>query len=110
MGAPPLVEIRRLTKVYTEGEVERVVLRDADAVVGRGEFAVLVGRSGSGKSTLLNLMGGLDVPTSGSIRVAGVDLARAGEEARSVFRRTHVAYIFQAYHLMPTLKIGRAHV
>jgi putative ABC transport system ATP-binding protein len=62
-----------------------------------------MGPSGSGKSTLLNLMGGLDVPTSGSGLVAETDLAVRSEEERSLFRRTHVSYVFQAYHLMPTL-------
>ncbi len=105
MGAAPLVDIRRLTKVYTEGEVERVVLRDADAVVGRGEFAVLVGRSGSGKSTLLNLVSGIDLPTSGEVIIDGVPVTRLGERERTLFRRRHIGFVFQFFNLIPTLTV-----
>jgi len=69
----PAVELRRLTKLYREGDTERVVFRDVTATVKAGEIAVLVGRSGSGKSTLLNLISGIDLPTSGSVLVAGTE-------------------------------------
>jgi len=97
-----MLELENVTKIY-EGKTRVVALESVSFAVGAGEMTAIMGPSGSGKSTLLHLMGGLDVPTSGAVRVAGRDLAKAGEEERSLFRRTHVAYIFQAYHLMPTL-------
>src|SRR5262249_60555800 len=75
----PAVELRRLTKLYREGATERVVFRDVTATVKAGEIAVLVGRSGSGKSTLLNLISGLDLPTSGTVLVAGPALGALSE-------------------------------
>jgi putative ABC transport system ATP-binding protein len=102
---PPLVELRRVTKVYREGGAERVVLQDVDLTLARGEICVVVGRSGSGKSTLLNLVGGIDVPSAGEVLVDGVDLARASEEARTAFRRRHVGFVFQAFNLISTLTV-----
>ena len=95
----------RLTDVSTvdDGKSQVTALSGVSFAIGAGEMVAVMGPSGSGKSTLLNLMGGLDVPSSGSVEVAGRDLAKESEEARSLFRRTHVSYIFQAYHLMPTL-------
>jgi putative ABC transport system ATP-binding protein len=104
-GAPPLVELRGVTKAYREGGAERVVLRDVDATIARGELCVVVGRSGSGKSTLLNLVGGIDVPTAGDVVVDGVSLARASETARTLFRRRHVGFVFQSFNLVPTLTV-----
>ncbi len=89
-------------KVF-DGKARIAALSGVTLTIGDGEMTAIMGPSGSGKSTLLNLMGGLDVPTSGSVLVAGRDLAKESEEERSLFRRTHVSYIFQAYHLMPTL-------
>ena len=97
-----MLEIVDVTKAY-EGKARVVALHGVSLSIPKGQMAAVMGPSGSGKSTLLHLMGGLDVPTSGAVRVAGRDLALEGEEARSLFRRTHVSYIFQAYHLMPTL-------
>jgi putative ABC transport system ATP-binding protein len=101
----PAVELRRLTKIYREGESERVVLRDVDAVIEPGEIVVLVGRSGSGKSTLLNLVSGIDLPTSGSVAVAGVDLSAVDEHRRTLFRRRHIGFIFQFFNLIPLLTV-----
>jgi len=97
-----MLELRDVRKVY-DGKARVVALDGVTLRIGAGEMVAVMGPSGSGKSTLLNLMGGLDVPTSGALLVAGEDLATKGEEARSLFRRTHVSYVFQAYHLMPTL-------
>ena len=97
-----MLELENVTKIY-EGKSRVEALQGVSFAVSAGEMTAIMGPSGSGKSTLLHLMGGLDVPTSGAVRVAGRDLANENEEARSRFRRTHVAYIFQAYHLMPTL-------
>lgn len=97
-----MLEVVDVTKAY-EGKARVVALDGVSLSIPKGQMAAVMGPSGSGKSTLLHLMGGLDVPTAGAIRVGGRDLAREDEEARSLFRRTHVSYIFQAYHLMPTL-------
>ena len=102
---PPAVELSRLLKTYREGERERVVLRDVDLRVARGEIVVLLGRSGSGKSTLLNLVSGIDRPTSGTVRVEGVDVAALSETERTLFRRRRVGFIFQFFNLIPTLTV-----
>jgi len=97
-----MLELKDVRKVH-EGKARVVALDGVSLSIGDGEMVAVMGPSGSGKSTLLNLMGGLDVPTSGALLVAGADLASKSEEERSLFRRTHVSYVFQAYHLMPTL-------
>ena len=101
----PLVTLRGVTKTYREGGTERAVLRGVDATIRGGELCVLVGRSGSGKSTLLNLIGGIDVPSAGEVAVDGVSLGRAGEAARTLFRRRHVGFVFQFFNLIPTLTV-----
>lgn len=73
--------------------------------VEEGEFVAIVGTSGSGKSTLLNMMGGLDVPTSGSVRVKGRELAKLGEEQLTIFRRRSIGFVFQNYNLVPVLNV-----
>jgi putative ABC transport system ATP-binding protein len=102
---PAAVELRRLTKLYREGQSERVVFRDVDVSIRPGEIAVLVGRSGSGKSTLLNMISGIDLPTSGSVSVNGVDITALGERDRTLFRREHVGFIFQLFNLIPLLSV-----
>ncbi len=97
-----MLQLKDVRKVH-EGKARVVALDGVSLSIGEGEMVAVMGPSGSGKSTLLNLMGGLDVPTSGTLLVAGADLASKSEEERSLFRRTHVSYVFQAYHLMPTL-------
>ena len=100
-----IIELRGVTKTYREGNTTRAVLVGVDATIRRGELCVLIGRSGSGKSTLLNLIGGIDVPTSGEIVVDGTDLAQSTEAARTLFRRHHVGFIFQFFNLIPTLTV-----
>jgi putative ABC transport system ATP-binding protein len=92
-----------LTKVYRLGEVEIAALDGVDLDLHRGEFVVLLGPSGSGKSTLLNILGGLDVPTSGTVRFLDHDLARDDEEELTRYRREHVGFVFQFYNLIPSL-------
>ena len=99
------VELSRVGKSYREGESERVVLRGVDLRVAVGEIVVLLGRSGSGKSTLLNLVSGIDRPTSGTVRVEGVDVAALSETARTRLRRRRIGFIFQFYNLIPTLTV-----
>ena len=97
----------QLSDVVKSYELKSTVtaLAGITLAIAAGEMVAIMGPSGSGKSTLLNLMGGLDVPSSGSVLVAGTDLACQSEQERSLFRRAHVSYIFQAYHLMPTLRV-----
>jgi putative ABC transport system ATP-binding protein len=94
---------RGLTKTYTMGEVVVQALRGVDFDLGAGEFVVLLGPSGSGKSTLLNILGGLDVPTSGSVVYQDHDLTRADDAALTDYRRSHVGFVFQFYNLIPSL-------
>jgi putative ABC transport system ATP-binding protein len=101
---PGLVfEARGLTKVYHMGEVDVHALRGVDLDLREGELVVLLGPSGSGKSTLLNILGGLDVPTSGHVLYQGHDLTAAGETELTAFRRSHVGFVFQFYNLIPSL-------
>ncbi len=99
----PLFQIRELTKVYGMGEVEVHALREVTLTLDEGQFVVLLGPSGSGKSTLLNIIGGLDVPTSGQVLYRDVDLTRADEGTLTAYRRRHVGFVFQFYNLIPSL-------
>ena len=96
-------DARGLTKVYRMGEVEVRALRGIDLDLSEGEFLVLLGPSGSGKSTLLNILGGLDVPTSGRVLYRGKDLTAADEADLTEYRRHHVGFVFQFYNLIPSL-------
>lgn len=98
-----VVEARSLSKTYRMGEVEVRALRSVDLDLYEGELAVLLGASGSGKSTLLNIVGGLDRPTSGTLRYKGEDLTEADEEELTRYRRAHVGFVFQLYNLIPSL-------
>ena len=101
--ANPVFVARGLRKVYEMGEVSVEALRNVDFDLFPGEFVVLLGPSGSGKSTLLNILGGLDVPTSGQVIYHDRDLTTAGEAALTEYRRTHVGFVFQFYNLIPSL-------
>ena len=103
--APPAVELRNVEKSYREGEAERAVLRDVSLTIGTGEIVVFVGRSGSGKSTLLNLIAGIDRPTAGTVIVNGTDLTALDEQARTLFRRRHIGFVFQFFNLIPLLTV-----
>jgi putative ABC transport system ATP-binding protein len=102
-GPVPVFETRGLTKVYGVGEVEVVALRDVDLRLEKGEMVVLLGPSGSGKSTLLNILGGLDVATSGEVFYNGKNLTAIDEAALTEYRRHHVGFVFQFYNLIPSL-------
>jgi putative ABC transport system ATP-binding protein len=99
----PVFTARGLRKVYEMGEVTVEALRGVDFELSAGEFVVLLGPSGSGKSTLLNILGGLDIPTSGSVVYKDHNLTEAGESALTEYRRTHVGFVFQFYNLIPSL-------
>jgi len=94
---------RGLTKIYPMGEVEVQALRGIDLDLFPGEFIVILGPSGSGKSTLLNILGGLDVPTSGSVQFRDHNLTSAEEEELTRYRREHVGFVFQFYNLIAGL-------
>ena len=98
-----LFEARDLTKVYASGESEVHALRGVDLDLFEGELVVLLGASGSGKSTLLNILGGLDMPTAGTLSYRGEDLSFAAEDQLTRFRRDAVGFIFQFYNLIPSL-------
>ncbi len=104
-ASPPVFHARGLAKTYGSGELVVHALREVDLDVQRGEFIVLLGPSGSGKSTLLNILGGLDVPTAGTLHFNGEDLSQAGETALTAFRRRHVGFVFQFYNLIPSLTV-----
>jgi len=99
----PIFVARGLTKVYQMGEVQVQALRGVDLDLYPGEFVVLLGPSGSGKSTLLNILGGLDTPTSGSVRYADHDLSLDDDASMTQYRRSHVGFVFQFYNLIPSL-------
>jgi putative ABC transport system ATP-binding protein len=102
----PVFRIRRMSKTYGSGAVEVRALREVDLDVARGEFIVLLGPSGSGKSTLLNILGGLDMATSGQVWFGQLDLSAAGEAALTAYRRRHVGFVFQFYNLIPSLTVS----
>jgi putative ABC transport system ATP-binding protein len=102
-GPRAVFRLERVSKVYTMGEVQVHALREVDLELFAGELVVILGPSGSGKSTLLNIVGGLDVPTSGRVLFDGTDLAAADEDERTRFRRDHVGFVFQFFNLVPSL-------
>ncbi len=94
---------RAVTKIYGAGSAEVRALRGIDLELYEGEFVVLLGPSGSGKSTLLNILGGLDVPTGGTVHYRDRDLTACDDAALTRYRREHVGFVFQFYNLMPSL-------
>ncbi len=101
--APPLVEVRDVTRSYGSGSTAVHALRGVSCNIKEGELTALIGRSGSGKTTLLNIIGGLDRPSSGSVQVAGQEVTAMGDRERMLFRRNTVAFIFQSFGLIPIL-------
>jgi len=101
--ARAIIEIRNLRKVYKRDKQEVVVLDGINLDVPEGAFEALMGPSGSGKTTLLNLIAGIDKPTSGSIKVAGTEIANLSESERANWRARNIGFIFQFYNLMPVL-------
>jgi putative ABC transport system ATP-binding protein len=98
-----LVRVRALDKIYTRGNEDIHVLQGLNLDVDAGEFVAFMGPSGSGKTTLLNLLGGLDLPTSGSITVAGDEITHMSAGKLTTWRARHVGFVFQLYNLIPVL-------
>lgn len=96
-----LIELRKVTKIYDETRVAVTALSDVDLSIESGEFTAIVGPSGSGKTTLLNMIGGLDVPTSGKVIVDDVDISTYKPDELVNFRLHHIGFVFQAYNLIP---------
>ncbi|MBQ3707555.1 MAG: ABC transporter ATP-binding protein [Clostridia bacterium] len=99
----PFITLERVSKIYKTGDVEIAALRDAEFIVEKGEFCVIVGASGAGKTTLLNILGGMDTATSGKVTVDGVEVSRMTERELTEYRRSDVGFVFQFYNLIPNL-------
>ncbi|MCR4866876.1 MAG: ABC transporter ATP-binding protein [Lachnospiraceae bacterium] len=100
-----ILEIRDLCKVYGTGETRVDALKNVSFDVEKGEFLAIVGPSGSGKSTLMHILGGVDVPTSGTCKIAETDIGKLDETKLAVFRRRNIGLIYQFYNLIPILNV-----
>lgn len=101
----PMIEVQGLYKTFRLGEIDVEVLKDIDLTIYKGEFVSIMGPSGSGKSTLLYLLGGLDKPTSGSIKVNGKEISALKDKEESMMRRRDIGFVFQFYNLIPNLNV-----
>ena len=100
-----ILQVQNLCKTYGKGETQVNALKNVSFNLEKGEFCAVVGESGSGKSTLLNCIGALDLPTSGRISIDGNDLFTMNEEARTIFRRRNIGFIFQSFQLVAELNV-----
>lgn len=100
-----ILEVKNLCKTYGKGETEVKALNNISFSVDKGEFVAIIGPSGSGKSTLLHILGGVDVPTSGSVIINGEDISKLNETALAIFRRRQIGLIYQFYNLIPILTV-----
>lgn len=100
-----LLTVQHLCKTYGSGDTKVEALRDVSFSMEKGEFAAVIGESGSGKSTLLHCIGALDVPTSGEVHIDEQNLFAMNEEARTIFRRRNIGFVFQSYQLVPELNV-----
>lgn len=98
-----VLEVNGLTKEYGQGASRVVALDHVSFSVEKGEFVAIIGASGSGKSTLMNLIGGIDLPTGGSVIIDGIDISRMNEDELAIFRRRNLGMVYQFYNLIPTL-------
>jgi putative ABC transport system ATP-binding protein len=103
MSSAPLIEVRELSKIYRQGDVDVHALRGASLDIDPGEFVAICGASGSGKSTLFHILGALTPASSGSVVIGGRDIAQMSPAERTIFRRHTVGFVFQRYNLLPTL-------
>lgn len=100
-----IVELKNVSKTYKTGENEFKALDNIDLEINKGEFVVILGPSGAGKSTLLNLIGGMDTPTDGSIKIDGEEISKYTESQLSEYRAENIGFIFQFYNILPTLTV-----
>lgn len=100
-----LLEVKSISKTYGNGEATVHALKDISFSVPKGEFVAIVGESGSGKSTLLNLVGALDMPTSGKVFIDGKDIFSMKDSNLTIFRRRNIGFIFQSFNLIPELNV-----
>lgn len=100
-----LIELKDVSKTYDNGKIKVKALTAINLHVEKGEFAAVIGRSGSGKTTLLNMIGALDMPTTGSIFIDGNDISRMKDKERTMLRRKEIGFIFQSYELLPVLTV-----
>ena len=106
MSEASVLAAEALTKIYSDGRHNITVLNQLQLEIASGEWLAVVGASGAGKSTLLNCLGGLDLPTSGVVRVAGRALPSLSESERSQWRNQHLGFVFQMHHLLPEFSAG----
>lgn len=100
-----ILETKNLKKYYGQEPNITKALDGIDVKVERGEFVSIIGTSGSGKSTLLNMLGGLDIPSSGSVKIRGKEIGKMNDEQLTVFRRRNIGFVFQNYNLVPILNV-----
>lgn len=105
MGELAVIRVHNVTKEYIQGQEKIQVLKGVNIQINEGEFVAVMGPSGSGKSTLLQLIGGLDLPTSGDIQINQQSLQEMNEKKRTIFRRRHLGFVFQNYQLLSTLTV-----
>ncbi len=99
----PIVQLQDVTRVYTLGKNKIYALNGVSLSIKKGDFITIMGSSGSGKSTLLNMIGCLDLPTSGKVKVNNVDLSKLDDDGLTAIRRNNIGFIFQQFNLIPTL-------
>ncbi|MEQ7195052.1 ABC transporter ATP-binding protein [Enterococcus avium] len=100
-----IIQTIGVEKNYGQGDAKVLALRGIDLTINRGEFLAIVGTSGSGKSTLLHILGGLDQPTKGEVKVHGKNIEKLNDEALTIFRRRNIGFVFQKYNLVPMLTV-----
>ena len=103
IATEPLIRLEHVKKTYGQGEHSVCALRDLSLTVEKGEYAAILGRSGSGKSTLMNLLGCLDIPTSGTYLLEGQDIGTLSDDALADIRNNSIGFVFQTFHLLPKM-------
>ena len=108
-GRGPIIEVKNLRKEYPVLDETVVALERVNLAIPQGQICCIYGESGSGKSTLLNQLAGMEKPTKGGVRIAGVPISRLGERQLAEFRQKHLGFVFQSYNLLPNLNAIEFH-